>query len=479
MSPQNPTGRLIDEALLGLAPPHRADGLFVVRESDEHDLIVFDSMRNQTYLKFRHKPEVEAIRKAGLAPFKCEPFQVEFELPDGGGTIVETVTPTVVQVGRTRTILFYYRGYWHLWAMSSAAKQQHRRFNDFTRVLIELIEAIRPIELYAAHVSRLVRSLEQGTRLQASFFGNVDTVCLDGDRLPFSGTGSDFGQIMFTMLAQSAAKDRDGIVQRTLAGRVAAWRREKWCQGPLAVPFAYHLGPGGLPLPEPERRDTVREMLIILSEADTPAEELVRRLSAVGVTSKREDDKTGKSIPLSELTNAWMAIHSLYASAAAWVQGEHLVRYQLAVPHMDELAGLEVARYDESDDFGEVQMLYRFDVPDGGWAEPDVLTAFRAAVARRTEKRLAAGATAPRPLCQGFKAQSVDAEFHATVLRSSVAAMADGLRDRQLAGSRAKKTVAPFAGWTWRNDGWITELQVKRNTAYELVRWPERTKVDQ
>ncbi|MEZ0579288.1 hypothetical protein [Nocardioides sp. MH1] len=453
--------------------PHRATGLFGIRESDEWDRQLFDAMRQQTYARFRHVPEVQAIIAAGLAPLDApDSFEVTFQ-PDGQEPITETVVIEHLSRGSTKAILFHHRDYWHLWSQASAAKTGDQGINDFTAILIDVIERIRPLNLYAANVSRLVRSLSQGHRLQAALDGNVDTVWA-GD-LPFAFTGPHkvVGSMMFSMFAMIASMERDWIVQRLLAGRIAKWRRNEWPFGKNTIPFGYRLDDARRLVPDPELRPTVREMLMILSNYDTPPSELVRQLNRIGVTGMRKHRRLDINMPAGALASPDSFITSLYAWAPLWIQGEYLWRVSNAFADMDEIAGLPVVRHPNNDeDPGEVQMLYCPGVPDNGWAEPEILASFAAAATARTKRLKSNDRTPPRPLSPTVSNSSADPVLHSQLMNSLHARLLDNThRDRRRA-ARAQQRIAPFAGREWTEGEWHYELQVLHTGTYRLIRWP-------
>lgn len=460
------------DAVLGVNS--RPLGLFVVRESDEWDLELFNAMREQTYLRHRDVAAVEAIRLAGLDPFAEGGTFTVRETDRFGVTRDVRVVVEPEREGSARAVLFYYGGYWHLWSRTSAAKLGASGVNDFTQLLIRVLRRIRPVNLYAANFSRLIRSQSQGSRLQAELDGTVDVVWAGEMAFPFAGPQAQVGMMMFSMFSMIASMERDWIVQRLLAGRIAKWRRKEWPHGTNHVPFGHTIDPVTKELVvDVSARAAVREMMLVLGNPETPPAEMIRQLQRAGMTGMRRHRRLENFVPVTALKNATWFINTLYAWAALWCDGEYLFRVTNVFPHMQELAGVPVVRDPEvPDDVGEMQMLYKVGLPEGGWAEPEVVAQFRNAAVARMRGLVAKGATDVRPLAPSVVNESANPELHTQLLNADRAKGQDaavrGRRDR----ARAKRTIAPFTGRGWFEDDWYYELQVMTQGRYRLMRWP-------
>lgn len=210
--------------------PPRVLGLYVIRESDQWDLELFNAMREQTYLSHRAIAAVDAIRQVGLEPLRGDSFPVTLT-DDVGVTTTTEVHVEVLRNGSTKARLFFFGGYWHLWSQASAASVGNDGVNAFTSILIEVIQRLRPFNLYAANFSRLIRSQPQGSRLAAAIEGNVDHLHAGTLRLTFVGPEGQVGFMMFSMFSLVASMERDWIVQRLMAGRISKWRRASGLSG--------------------------------------------------------------------------------------------------------------------------------------------------------------------------------------------------------------------------------------------------------
>lgn len=496
--------------------------MVVIRESDEHDLTMFNGMREQTLQLLSHVPAIAAIHAAGMAPMTCgDSFVITTRGKKGQ---LETITiPVRTLPGSPNTRLFSYGGYVHLWSMSSAAKENDAGINAFTQVLVDCLEEYKPVEVYAANISRLVRSQQQAALLLRALLNKVDIVWAGSVPFHFKGAAAQTGMLLFSVIAMMSAIERDWIVQRLMCGRIAAWRAGKWPFGNSFVPFGYRFDPDSERLEvDFSLVDTVREMLEILGQLDVPDKEMARQLGAIGVTSSRppadgEDER--RNIAL--LTSPRSALDSLYACAPLWIHGEYLLRQRNGFQGLKNINGLTVVRAGDDEvadqleslglmddldallqdgeseadmfgidddtfnvieetfrnldeDCGEIQMLYKFSVPEGGWAEPNVLLAFATAALARHE-RLAPKRTSMRPISDEVRAASADAHLHATLLNGTHARGTDKVSTDRRDRARARKDVPPLTGRSWTRDNMVYETRSHSKRYIEVHMMPAHT----
>lgn len=450
-------------------------GLIVVRESDEWDMEMFNAMREMTYQNLRDIPAVEAIRRTGLTPLDGDSFRVLWQESDK--TVTREVMVSHVRHGDTKAVLFFFEGYWHLWSQASAAKVSHLGYNNFTRILTEQIERLCPETVFAANLSRLIRSEREAARLVEALRDRVDYLDARDQRFEFVGKDAWIGFMMLTILGWCASSERIAIVQRLLAGRVAQWRRNEWPMGQGVVPFGYTFDkPSARLVPDESKRDQVEDMLLVLC-SDAPPSEKARQLDKIGVRAFRRDPKTGQYKPFSARVNAEQAIRTLLMWAPVWVQGEYLHRYTNPLGDLDELSGLKVVRYpDGRKDPGELQMLFTLDLPKDGWADRAVLDAFAVKAASTAASLLSAGdCNAPRPLTMSVAERSADADLLRSLLPSDSLNKMDKQTVARRHGARARATIRPLMGRNWIDGEWFYELQASSSDGYKIMRWPLAT----
>lgn len=466
----NPATCLTHDLAQG-ALDQRPESLFFVRESDEFDAVLFDAMREQTYQLFREIAEVDAIRELGMLPMECKgSFQISEPCEDG--TLVRrTVLVEVITRGRTRAYLFHYRGHWHLWSKASATKANDEGLNEVTEILCEVIRRVRPRTLRCANFSRLIRSQDQAGLVLHACNGNVETIYAGTTEFPLTGSGASVGKMMFSMFAMVASMERDWIVQRLLTGRIAKWRRGEWPYGASTIPFGYRLNTRTKTLEiVPEHQKIVREMLLVLAGDLTPRAKL-DALGGLRVTGMRNHRGLKRRTTLSGRAAAKAAIDNFYAWAPIWIDGEYLLRLTNVFPGMTELAGAPIVREDDDDD-GELQMLHQVPVPESGWAEAEVIAAFRDAALRNATSLVTGGRRPARALGPDVVAKSLDSELLGHLLNPHRARGYDHDYYRRRKGGDTHETVAPLTGRSWVSGGWTFELRGLAKGRYGLWRWP-------
>jgi hypothetical protein len=438
----------------------RAAVLVACRESDEYDRMLFDAMCDQTYRGLRGNPWADAVRRVGLRPLDEAQFDVEVALGDGRWETFSVQTETRIS-GRTKATLFWVGNTAHLWCMASAAKvTNEERVNDFNRILMDLIREIRPREIHVATISRLMRSQGQAGLLLHACSGNVDAIVSGEMRIDLVGPGAAMGQLMFQILGMIAAQERDWIMHRLIAGRLAIFNRGQWFFGRSFIPFGYKYNQGSKTLVVDEDLvDVVPRMLEVLA-SERPSRHKQTELSRLGVTMRRSVGSDGRPRSLRFARSASASIDALLASASVWVFGEYLVRHSNPDLSVSEIAGVEIVRSHDRDP-GELQLVAKLPVPDGGWAPQSVLDrVWDVAVARAAELQTS-GRRSLRPLSTRLKAE----HGHLDLVSTSGATQTT---EASRHGGRAKDRVAPFSGRRWTRGGLPFELAAVGEGRYRL-----------
>ena len=456
----------------GISPQTDIEILFVIRESDESDLVLFDQMRYQTYVVHRGDPLIAAIMAAGMNPLHCDSeFELTVPTPTGPQTI--KVQVEIHDRGRSKARLFRVGNTAHLWSRGTAAIENEDRTNDFTEILTDVVTELRPRIVTAANFSRLIRNQDQGSSLSKAFSNNgVEVVQAGGMDFPFQGPKAGVGKLMFSVFAMVAEMERNWIVTRLLAGKVASWRRGEWPYGKNTVPFGYTYEPASRRLvPDLSKRGKVRSMLLALSSGSAPLE-LVEQLASYGVTSMRPGRRDATAT-LAATGNPRQMIDNFFAWAPLWVSGEYLYRVTSSLKDTPELAGLTLScDPTDPDDRGELQMLSRVDMPTDGWAEPSVLEAFRAAALQRATELRGTHSRSTRPLTAAVRAGSADVELLDGLLNPQAMRGIDQRSRREVRRRRGQRTLAMLSGMTWAAGRTRFELQVVRRGVYKLLAWP-------
>lgn len=447
--------------------PGRTAAAFEVRESDQYDRLLFDGMRQQTYEPYRDNPWVRAVLDEGMAPMTAKgshPFTVRFH---SGEVVKLDVLIERIHRGRTTVIRFQVGPYVHLWSMASAASSNAEGDNDFTGVFIEDIKVTRPQILVAANISRLVRSDQEGGLLLKVLPDHVDEIWAGQAALKLVGEGSEYGRMMFSVLGAVAAMERNWIVTRMMTGRVAAWRRGEWLFGKTTVPFGYRLD-GKRLVPDPELRDRVRDMLLVLGDDVAPSL-TVRRLADLDVPTFRPRSKTSLATSVRARNNPRAVVDSYLAWVPLWVAGEYVWRFTSPMRGVQEFAGAPVVHGDAQRlGRGEVQLLMTPGVPDGGWASQDILDRV-ALVARDRFAEQVDGKEreAELPLAEMVRSQSSAPDLHDAMLGVNNTSRRPPVHSPR---KRGTKTTAPFSGFSWTDQSGAYEIKVHPHGRYAIVR---------
>jgi hypothetical protein len=222
--------------------------------------------------------------------------------------------------------------------------------------------------------------------------------------------------------------------------------------------------------PDPKAKDEVQKLLNVLVQDDLSPVEIAQLLDQAGFRTTTSHNALGRHLPYGALQGPSRVIGSLYALAGLYCYGEFLYRTANEFKGFTEHAGLRVMRYpNDPKDPGELQMLFKPGVPEGGWADPDVLERFASIATARCREQVAAGAKAPRPLDAYILAESADATFHAQMLTPTVSGMA-ALGVEPAIAPRSKKKMSLFAGRTWADDTYVYELMLNNSEHYKLIR---------
>jgi len=440
-------------------PADRPEWLVGIRESDEHNQMMFDGMRDQTYQLLRDKPFIEEVRQAGMAPMTAA-GSGELQVEIGHGRGRRTVPVRRLRRGSTTAIVFRYGPAVHVWCMASAAKiNSDDRINDFTWLLMELVMAYRPRNVFTANLSRVIRSLEQAGLLLHALVGNVDAIWHGNQRLALSGPEAATGKFQYNMLASFAAMERVAILQRLMAGQIARYRMGRWIPGLKLVPPGYVLDEktGRLEVDQAQRQ-TIAAMLEILGSG-APARATLMAIGKLGVKMPHAVDEDGNPVSMSQSTGSTATTDALLSWLNTWIHGQYLYRYTNPGLEIDDLSGVPIVRRHEGD-AGEFQMLLTVPLPEGGWASKDVLDRV-VAVARARWADFVDMRGGQRPLHESIERACADPALAQMQFRrrntagSTLQITRSGKTRRGPTGGAAREQVAPLVGRRWHSNGLV------------------------
>ncbi len=394
----------------------RIDHLVVMRESAMYDRVLMDGMIRQTLAKVSHLPGANELAEIGVEIF---------DDPDRyGGIARRSGDSRMVSVERDG-VLFHY-------SMGSAAKADLPDANAFVEELIDLVRTYRPRDVWAVAFTRLLRSADLAGDLMRVFTEHIDALHCEAE----INLSTPEGKMLFQMLTMIAAAERDYIVRRHTAGRVAQARRKEWISS--AHPPGYQVVDKQLVLVE-DAVEPVREMLAVLADGARTAAECARDLGALGISTPKVSQIHGEGATVADARNPSEIISTIVGWADAYETGVYEMLWPNPFPGVTDIAGLAVEE-EAGYAHGVLRLTQQLPLPDGGWADAATFNAIRG---RLSSPRVTGGAshkTAP-PLSGLFRFATDEHEH----------ALACERRTYRLL-RRAVDPNRRFHGWTNEND---------------------------
>lgn len=449
----------------------RIENLIATRESGANDHIEAEGLIQQSADLYRDIPGIRAVAALGIEPLRTkESTIVVTEADEDTGEVSERrVHLERLQVGEATGVLFSYRGTAYLYSLTSAAKVDKMGHQDWTRMLIRTIVRLRPRRLRAVSVSRYTRNLEVAGLILHAASRHVDQIWAGALELQMQGPRAPMDKLLFTMLAMAAALERDALVSRTVAGKVHAAKRNRWLPGSRSVPPGYRMFEKTL-VPVPEDKPAVQALLRLLVQQPTPtafvkkADELglrlrVRKVSVddateavdLGAGEMLGDDRGRKHV---HSTSKHQKMASFMAYVPLYVTGQRVVKLPNPFPGAEEIAGVPVIVGKGGRE--EVHVVSTFGVPEGGWADQDLLDAALATAINYSKGHDIAVA---EKLLSGLD----NPDAHAKVSTAMEARAANK--------QKAPESVL-WAGTTWRDNDWKWELRGRGARTLQLTRVP-------
>jgi hypothetical protein len=285
---------------------------------------------------------------------------------------------------------------------------------------------------------------------------NVDQVWVGRMPLQMRGERAPMDKLLFTMLAMAAAFERDWIVSRTNAGKLNKLRNNIWIAGERALPIGYVMDEHKHLVPDETQRELVRDVLLLVAERPTP-KEFVTRLGALGVKMQPLPSVQLGERNVRHSQNAlgkWLSVLSylpLYAT------GQHVSRHPNPFAGAEEISGCPVTR--DEDGREEVQIVTFPGVPDGGWAEPEIVSAALAVAIDDAQER---GSRVLHP--------TIAKQVKSPLVRKLLASLVG----RKTSKKTKAPTALPLSGSTWNTEPGMTwQLNGREAVSYTLVRWRE------
>lgn len=337
----------------------RARRLYVVRESDAYKYEAFDLMIDQTLLRHKGDPGVDAAleSKSIVVQRTKHAEQLRRELD-------ATEIKGVGWWWRAESDVFFY-------ALASAANLD-RGTNRFTDALCDLIDLLKPEELHAGPFSRFVRDRHVGAQISLSARRSRTTVFADEFRggLDLNSTGS----LIWDALSLAVDHDRTATVTRNLVGALYALRNNQWPRAEVVLPLGYQFTDAAagdssvVPSGDPLVRRQVSQLITSAANPAMSLPDIARELAKLGVLTR--DISPSKRRPIDQAADPASSVRTLLDHLPTYLDGVYVFTHTNSLPHLDSVAGLDVIR-DASGDPGYFSVPLQFGLPAGEWAPRD------------------------------------------------------------------------------------------------------------
>lgn len=365
------------------------DHLVVMRESSAYNYVLMEGMIEQTLSKCSGKvPGADDLREIGI--------QALIDPEKYGGY--------EIRAGGTRAVVLERDGTIFLYSAGSAAARDVEGDNAFVQLLKGLVAKYQPQTVWAAALTRLVRSPE--------FAGGLMQVMMDEVELVEAEVAIDLrtphGKILWQVLAMISAVERDMIVARHTAGRINQWKRQAWIPS-RSLPPGYRLDDDRQVHLDDTQVDAVRKMLRILADPHITPQQVCNRIGALGISNPYIRKTHGPNATYADVRHPSSAMKTLTGWLHTYETGSYTVTWPNPFPGVKEVGGVPVEESDKHR-HGVLRFEYTLPLPEGGWASGDV---FAAASTRRRTKTPRGGAAhrdVP-PLAGSFRWSDKDYEY--------------------------------------------------------------------
>lgn len=337
-------------------PATGIDHMVVMRESAEYDKVLMEGMIQQTLAKVSHLPGSAELARAGTDVF---------EHPKRWGA-------TLSRVGKSRMAITERDGVLYVYSMGSAAKTDLHDTNSFVSELANLISTYQPKEVWAVAFTRLLRSADFVGVLLKVFSEQVSILHCEAE----IHVATPEGRMLFQVLGMISATERDYMVRRHTAGRVAQWRRNDWI--PNAFPPGYRLEDNKLLLDE-AAIDATRQMLAILADLSLSTTRCAEEIGRLGVTTPKLVSLHGPDATLNDARNPTEVIATLVGWVDEYESGHHEVLWPSPFPGVTDIAGVAIDEVSDKEHFphGVISLPQPMPMPDGDWADAATFAAIR------------------------------------------------------------------------------------------------------
>jgi DNA invertase Pin-like site-specific DNA recombinase len=332
------------------------DHLVVMRESDRYDQILMEGMIQQTLAKVSHLPGAKELMVAGTEVFSN---------PRKWGASVR-------RVGRSQLSMVERDGVLYLYSMGTAASEDLPDANAFIQELIKVVVTYSPRETWVSSFTRLTRSANYVGDLMKAFGDHPGLLHCEAE----INLSTPEGKMLFQMLGMIAAMERDYIVRRHTAGRVAQWRRSDWI--PNAYPPGYKVVDRKIVIDE-DAIEATKAMLGILANSALSTAETTSSIGALGITTPAVQRLHGDEATIADARNPTSILDTLLGWVESYETGRHETLWPNPFPGVTDIAGVSIENI-EGFDHGALRLVQEMPIPDGGWADQSIFDAIRSRI---------------------------------------------------------------------------------------------------
>jgi len=325
----------------------RLSHLVIMRESSESDHLLMDGMIQQTLAAVPHLPGAQELLLAGMSVF---------DAPENFGAERR-------RLGKSNIVLISREDVLYLYSMGSASAKDANDANAFVSELSRIINTIRPRIVTTVSFTRLLRAAEHSGQLLTAMRAHVDVLRCETEIHP----ATEAGIMMFQVFTMFASSERDAIVKRHTAGRVAQWRRGEWMV--QAYPPGYRIVEKKLALNDSEI-GKVQHMLRLLADHDRSPKQIADELGAIGITTPKIQEQYGPDATVVDARNPSECIKTLLSWVDLYEHGKY-----------------EVDRDVDPEEFphGVLRFPCEVPLPDEGWGSDETFRSIRSRLTRKKE----------------------------------------------------------------------------------------------
>ncbi|MGV8965355.1 MAG: hypothetical protein ACOH2F_03675 [Cellulomonas sp.] len=386
------------------SPVRQVKRLFVVRESTAYAWELFGAMMLQVLERHQALPSVATVLAHGVTLVHPGPAGEQLRA-EFNAVPIRRMRHGRGRQSRALGYLFIIGEDAFLLSQMSASRADEDGAIAFGSVLAPLILELRPEELHTGPASRFGRSTEVFARVANAV---KEVGCrVFSDEAP---EGLDLTQpndaMRWDFYGLIAAAEVREILKRLTIGRLLDARSGRWPMGRRHVVMGYSCGADKMPKVSRDTRVVawVRALIEMGADAELTLDDIVERLSAMGLTTPKLQEIYGRCLvdgeadDFGELTDGRSELLSavrprevvdrLYGHLETYLTGDYRFDLTCPVAGVTEWCSTPVAR-EAGDQFGAFHLKIPMGVPDGGWAAEDVL--------RRAIKLRCGAGRSPRP----------------------------------------------------------------------------------